>query len=80
MRHLLTFIQWFNHLWDVNLTPAEEARQIVKYLVLKKSTAHSIELYLAVQVEMQCEMTKRENEAQGVCKAVKAVWHNTKAL
>lgn len=77
MRYLLIFIQWFNHLWNVEITAQEEARQIVKYLLLKKSTAHSIDVYLALKIEMQCEMRKREHEAQGVVKAVNAVWHNT---
>lgn len=78
MRHLLTFIQWFNHLWNVNLTPKEEAKQIAKYLLLKKSTAHSIDIYLALKIEIQCEMRKREFEAQETIKSVNAVWHNTK--
>lgn len=77
MKYALSLIKWFNHLWNVHLTAEQEAEQILKYLLLKNSTAHSIEIYLALKVAMQCEMRKREFEAQGVIKAVNAVWHNT---
>ncbi len=77
MRFFLTLLKWWNHLWTANLSAEQEAEQILKYLLLKNSTAHSIEIYLAFKIAMQCEMRKREHEAQGVIKAVNAVWQNT---
>jgi len=75
MRVALSILKWWNHLWTETLTPEQEAEQILKYLLLKNSTAHSIEIYLALKIAMQCEMRKREFEAQGVIKSVNAVWH-----
>jgi hypothetical protein len=77
MRIALILIKWWNHLWTANLTAEQEAEQILKYLLLKNSTAHSIEIYLALKVAMQSEMRKRELQAQATIKAVTAVWHNT---
>jgi len=77
MKYALTLLKWFNHLWNANLTPKEEAEQILKYLLLKGSTTHSIEIYLAFKVAMQCEMRKREFEADKTKKAITAVWHKT---
>lgn len=76
MRYALSLLKWFNHLWNANLTPKEEAEQILKYLLLKRSTAHSIEIYLALKTAMACEMKQREAEAQGVVKSVNAIWRN----
>lgn len=78
MRYALALLKWFNHLWTANLTAEQEAEQILKYLLLKNSTAHSIEIYLALKIAMQCEMRKREFEAEGTLKAINAVWHKTK--
>lgn len=74
MQLTLSLLKWFNHLWTANLTPEQEAEQILKYLLLKNSTTHSIEIYLALKIAMQCEMRKREFEAQGTIKAVNGVW------
>ena len=77
MRHALISLKWFNHFWNERLTPEQEAAQILKYLLLKNSTTHSIEIYLALKIAMQCEMRQREFEADKVKKAVNAVWQNT---
>lgn len=77
MKEALTLLKWFNHLWTVNLSPEQEAEQILKYLLLKNSTSHSIEIYQALKIAMQCEMRKREFEAQSTLKSINAVWHRT---
>ena len=77
MRIALTLLKWFNHLWTERLTPEQEADQILRYLLLKSSTTHSIEIYLALKIAMQCEMAKREFEADTTKKAINAVWQNT---
>jgi len=74
MRYFLTFLKWWNHLWTASLTPEQEAQQILKYLLLKSSTAHSIEIYLALKIAMRCEMRKRELDAENTIKAVKNLW------
>lgn len=74
MKTALTLIKWWNHLWTANLTPEQEADQILKYLLLKSSTAHSIEIYLALKIAMRCEMRKRELDAETTIKAVKNIW------
>lgn len=77
MRIALTLLKWWNHLWTANLTPEQEAEQILKYLLLKRSTRHSIEIYLALKIAMQCEMRKREFQADDTKQAINAVWHKT---
>lgn len=77
MKTALTLLKRFNHLWTASLTPEQEAEQILKYLLLKNSTTHSIEVYLAFEIAMQCEMRKREHEADTTKKAINAVWQNT---
>lgn len=76
MRIALSLLKWWNHLWTVNLTPEQEAGQILKYLLLKNSTAHSIEIYKALKIAMGCEMRRRELEAEETIKAVNALWPN----
>ncbi len=77
MKYALTLLKWWNHLWTESLTAEQEAEQILKYLLLKNSTTHSIEIYLALKIAMQCEMRKREHEADTTKKAINAVWHKT---
>ena len=74
MRIALSMIKWFNHLWNINLTPEQEAEQILKYLLLKNSTRHSIEIYTALRLAMQCEMRKREFQADDTKEAINSLW------
>ena len=74
MNHLLSILKWWNHLWTENLTPEQEANQILNFLLLKNSTTHSIEIFEALEVAMKCEMRKREYEASKVKDAVNKKW------
>lgn len=74
MNHLLSILKWWNHLWTANLTPEMEANQILKFLLLKNSTTHSIEVFEALEVAIKCEMRKRETEASKVKDAVNKKW------
>jgi len=77
MRIALILLKWFNHMCNARLTPEQEADQILKYLLLKNSTTHSIEIYLALEIAMQYEMRKRDLEAKKVSEAVAAFRLNT---
>jgi len=74
MKKLLKLLKYLNALTNNNLTSKEEAEQILKFLLLKNSTIKSIEVWEALEIAMECEMKKRENEAAYLCRAVNTKW------
>ena len=74
MKTLLKIIKYLNNLTNNHLTAKEEAEQILKFLLLKISTIKSIEIWEALEIAMECEMKKRENEASYICRAISSKW------
>jgi len=80
MNYLLSMLKWWNHLWTANLTPKQEAEQILKFLLIKNSTTHSIEVFEALEVAIKSEMRKRESEATKVKEAIANKWGKEPSL
>lgn len=74
MKKLLKMLKHLNSFTNNSLTAKEEADQILKFLVLKNSTAKSIEIFEALEIAMEFEMKKREAEASFTCRLVNSKW------
>ena len=74
MKKLLTIFKKLNSFTNNELTAKEEAEQILKFLLLKNSTAKSIEVFEALEIAMECEMKKRESEAAHTCRIINSKW------
>lgn len=76
MKNLLRILKHLNNLTNNNLTAKEEAEQILKFLLLKNSTIKCIEIWEALENAMECEMKKRQNEANYISRAVNSKWQS----
>jgi hypothetical protein len=76
MKKLLTIFKNLNSFTNNELTAKEEAAQIMKFLLLKNSTAKSIEIFEALEIAMKFEMQQREAEAAYTCRLINSKWQS----
>lgn len=70
-------LKYLNSLTNNNLTAKEEAEQILKFMLLKNSTIQSIEVWEALEIAMECEMKKQQNEANFLSRAINSKWQTS---
>lgn len=74
MKKLLIIFKYIRHFLNERPTPEQEANDILQFMLLRSSTTHTIEIFEALEIALECEMQKREQEAQKVCEAVNSKW------
>lgn len=63
MKTLLKFIKYLNHFTNERFTPEMEAEQILKFMLLKSNTKHSIDVFTELEKQFKKEMSNRRETA-----------------